>query len=106
MSKRLSRIIGCKDRTSSLFPGSHIQRIGCQPEKTKKLLYTVANGSWSAEQGKENQKQSLAAYPPHTKSRDASIGATQVSVGLASIPSARRLGQPVLLRKILRFRVR
>ena len=43
-----------------LFVVSHIQRIGCQP---KKLLYTVANPA-RAEQGKENKRKSLAAYPP------------------------------------------
>ena len=31
----------------------------------KKLLYTMANPSWSAEQGKENKRKSLAAYPSH-----------------------------------------
>ena len=38
---------------------SHIQRIGCQPEKT--TLHGGQSRSWSAEQGKEK---SLAAYPP------------------------------------------
>ena len=41
---------------------SHIQRIGCQPEKT--TLHGGQSGSWSAEQGKENKRKSLAAYPP------------------------------------------
>ena len=31
---------------------SHIQRIGCQPEKT--TLHGGQSSSWSAEQGKEN----------------------------------------------------
>ena len=31
---------------------SHIQRIGCQPEKT--TLHGGQSRSWSAEQGKEN----------------------------------------------------
>ena len=41
---------------------SHIQLIGCQPEKT-----TSHGGhfrSLSAEQGKVNKRKSLAAYPP------------------------------------------
>ena len=41
---------------------SHIQRIGCQPEKT--TLHGGQSRSWSAEQGKENRRKSLAAYPP------------------------------------------
>ena len=43
---------------------SHIQRIGCQPEKT--TLHGGQSRSWSAEQGKENKRKSLAAYPPPT----------------------------------------
>ena len=45
---------------------SHIQRIGCQPEKT--TLHGGQSRSWSAEQGKESKRKSLAAYPlppPH-----------------------------------------
>ena len=38
---------------------SHIQRIGCQPEKT--TLHGGQSRSWSAEQGKENKIKSLAA---------------------------------------------
>ena len=41
---------------------SHIQRIGCQPEKT--TLHGGQSRSWSAEQEKENKRKSLAAYPP------------------------------------------
>ena len=41
---------------------SYIQRIGCQPEKT--TLHGGQSRSWSAEQGKENKRKSLAAYPP------------------------------------------
>ena len=37
--------------------------IGCQPEKT--TLHGGQSRSWSAEQGKENKRKSLAAYPPH-----------------------------------------
>ena len=39
---------------------SHIQRIGCQPEKT--TLHGGQSRSWSAEQGKESKRKSLAAY--------------------------------------------
>ena len=82
------------DTVVAVVAVSHIiQRIGCQPEKT--TLHGGQSRSWSAEQGKENRRKSLAAYPPpptpHTarsekinKSRDASTGATQV-VGLASV---------------------
>ena len=45
-----------------VFVVSHIQRIGCQPEKT--TLHGGQSRSWSAEQGKENKRKSLAAYPP------------------------------------------
>ena len=38
---------------------SHIQRIGCQPEKN--TLHGGQSRSWSAEQGKENKRKSLAA---------------------------------------------
>ena len=85
---------------------SHIQRIRCQPEKS--TLHGGQSRLWSAEQGEENKRKSLAAYPPphthtHTarseknkkkykyKSRDASTGATQVSVGLASVQGYIRL---------------
>ena len=93
--------------------GSHIQRIGCQPEK---LLYTVANPARGLlNRGKK--KKSLAALPPpppppparaarsekiknkKKKSRGAStcLGATQVgvtqvvSVRLASVQGFLRL---------------
>ena len=102
---------------------SHIQRIGCQPKKT--TLYGGQSRSWSAEQG---GKKKSGSPPPRAccsfgenrrnkKSHGAStcLGATQVgvsqvvSVRLASvqrIPTTRRLGQWVSLRKIVRFRVR
>ena len=90
---------------------SHIQRIGCQPEKT--TLHGGQSRSWSAEQGKENKRKSLAAYPPpptpHT-ARSEKInkitrriyrryagGRSRVRT---RIPSARRLGLWVWLRKI------
>ena len=41
---------------------SHIQRIGCQPEKT--ILHGGQSRSWSTVQGKENKRKSLAANPP------------------------------------------
>ena len=43
---------------------SHIQRIGCQPEKT--ALHGGQSRSRSAEQGKENKRKSLAAHPAPT----------------------------------------
>ena len=45
---------------------SHIQRIGCQPGKITLHGGQSRSSSWSAEQGKENKRKSLAAYPPHT----------------------------------------
>ena len=44
------------------FVVSHIQCIGCQPEKA--TLHGGQSRSWSAEQGEENKIRSLAAYPP------------------------------------------
>ena len=67
----------------------------------KKLLYTMANPSCGLLNGEKITKEkSLAVYPtPHiarseknkNKSRDASTGATQVSVGLASVQGYLRL---------------
>ena len=69
------------------------------PKKT--TLHGGQSRSWSAEQGKENKRKSLAAYPPppptllvgrkQITSRDASTGATQVLVGLASVHGYLRL---------------
>ena len=100
-----------------LVPVSHIQRIGCQPEKT--TLHGGQSRSWSAEQGKENKRKSLAAYPPptpHTTARSEKIkkitrriyrryadGRSRVR---SRIPSARRLRLWVWLRKILHSRLR
>ena len=87
---------------------SHIQRIGCQPEK--KLLYTVANPACGL-LNREKKKKSGSAPPPPARvarsekkkkkkrSRDAStcLGATQVgvtqvvSVRLASVQGFLRL---------------
>ena len=81
---------------------SHNQRIGYQPEKNY-FLHGGQSRSRSAEQGKQNQKRSLVAHPlPHPptarsekknnkKNPDASTGATQVSVGLASIQGFLRI---------------
>ena len=95
---------------------SHIQRIGCQPEKTT-VLYTVANlarGLLNRERKQTNKKTSGSAPPPpppparaarseyiyiYSISRDAStcLGATQVgvtqvvSVRLASVQGFLRL---------------
>ena len=97
---------------------SHIQRIGCQPEKTT-VLYTVANlarGLLNRERKQTNKKTSGSAPPPPPPprarcsfgvyiyiyiyiSRDAStcLGATQVgvtqvvSVRLASVQGFLRL---------------
>ena len=41
---------------------SHIQRSGCQPEKT--TLHSGQSRSWSTEEGKENKIKSLAAHSP------------------------------------------
>ena len=41
---------------------SHIQRIGCQPEKT--TLHVGQSRSWSAEQGKENKRKVWQHTPP------------------------------------------
>ena len=91
---------------------SHIQHIGCQPEKT--TLHGGHSRSWSMEQGKENKRKGLAAYPrlPHCSfgekkkkkitrriyRRYAGLGRSHVRT---RISSARRLGQRVWLRKIL-----
>ena len=61
------RVLNLKQTKMTYFPKSvvsHIQRIGCQPEKT--TLHGGQSRSWSAEQGKENKRKSLAAYPPPT----------------------------------------
>ena len=97
---------------------SHIQRIGCQPEKP--TLHGGQSRSWSAEQGKENKRKSLAAYPPppptpHTaRSEKISKITRRIYRRYAGgrsrvrtrIPSARRLGLWVWLRKILHSRLR
>ena len=47
---------------------SHIQRIGCHPEKT--TLHGGQSRSWSAEQGKENKRKSLAVNAIGTQLHD------------------------------------
>ena len=98
------------------------------PKKT--TLHGGQSRSWSAEQGKKKKKKSLAAPPPsprvllvrrkykkktkktrriHMSRRYASrrhAGGLGPSRVRTRIPTTRRLGQWVLLRKILRFRVR
>ena len=89
----------------------------CQSEKNYGTLHGGQSRSWSAEQGKENKRKSLAAYPhpptPHTARsekineitrriyrRYAGLGRSRVRT---RIPSARRLliGQWMWFRKIL-----
>ena len=92
---------------------SHIQRIGCQPEKT--TLHDGQSRSWSAEQG-EKKKVWQCTLPTPAPSpallvrrriymlrRCAGLSPSCVRT---RIPSTRRLGQWVSLRKILRFHVR
>ena len=114
MSKRLGGIKGCKYKTSSWHLNN--QRIGCQPEKT--TLHGGQSRSWSAEQGKENKRKSLAAYPPPTSHTARSEKINKItrrtyrryargrSRVRTRIPSARRLGLWVWLRKILHSRLR
>ena len=50
------------DASSVAFVVSHIQRLGCQPEKT--TLHGGQSPSWSAEQGENNEIKSSAANRP------------------------------------------
>ena len=95
---------------------SHIQRFGCQPEKT--TLHGGQSRSWSAEQGKETKRKSLAAYPPPTPHTARSEKINKITRRIyrryaggrsrvrSRIPSARRLGLWMWLRKILHSRLR
>ena len=92
------------------------------PSRVRTRIPGGQSRSWSAEQGKKIKIKSGSAPPPpppshcsfgenQIKSRDAStcLGATQVSVHLASVQGFPRLvglGQWVSLYKILHFRVR
>ena len=103
---------------------SHIQRIGCQPEKP--TLHGGQSRSWSAEQGK---KKSLAApFPPSRAARSEKkkikknhamhphiyrrYASRRYAGGLGPsrirtrILTTREVGQWVSFRKTLRFRVR
>ena len=74
MSKRFGGIIGCKDINGFPDDGnigstvvvvvvvSHIQRIGCQPEK--KLLYTVANPARGLLNREKNKNKKSGSAPP------------------------------------------
>ena len=108
---------------------SHIQRIGCQPEKT--TLHGGQSRSWSAEQGKKKKKEKVWERPPpppprallvrrkkkkkkitrriHISRRYASrryAGGLGPSRIRTRIPTTHQLGQWVSLRETLRFRVR
>ena len=109
---------------------SHIQRIGCQPEKT--TLQGGQSRSWSAEQEKKRKKKksgSVPSPPPPPRAvrsekkkkkkkitRRIHISRRYISRRYAGglgpsrirtrIPTTRQLGQWVSLRKTLRFRVR
>ena len=84
MPKRSSGIKGCKYKTSVLLLlFLTFSVLVANPKKT--TLHGGQSRSWSAEQGKENKRRSLAAYPPpipltarsekkKKKSRDASTG--------------------------------
>ena len=98
---------------------SHIQRIGCQPEQ---LLYPVANlARGLLIRGKKEIEKIWQRTPPPPRAllvrrkqteitpriymprRYAGLGPSRVCT---RIPSTRRLGQLVSLRKILRFHLR
>ena len=78
---------------------SHIQRIGCQPEKN--TLHGGQSRSWSAEQGKKKKSGSDPPPPPppraassekkerEKKSRDASTCLRAIKVGVAQVVSVR-----------------
>ena len=95
---------------------SHTQRIGCQPEK---LLYTVANPARGLPNREKRTKEKSGSIPPpptpHTARSEkinkitrriyrpyAGLGRSRVRT---RIPSARRLGLWVWLRKILHSRL-
>ena len=69
---------------------SHIQRIGCQPEKT--ALHGDQSRSWPADQRKENKRKRLAAYPsptPHTARSEEINHATHLQALRRSGPVSR-----------------
>ena len=108
---------------------SHIQRIGCQPEKNY-FTRTVANPARGLLNREKKKKKSLAAPPPHPRAARSEkkkkkkkkimrrihiyrrYASRRYAGGLGPsrirtrIPTTRQLSQWVSLRKILRFRVR
>ena len=99
-----------------LFVVSHIQRIGCQPEKNYFTRWPIARGLLNREKRTKEKSGSIPAPTPHTARsekinkitrriyrRYAGLGRSRV---LTWIPSARRLGLWVWLRKILHSRLR
>ena len=64
MPKRLliGGIKGCKYKTSALLLFLTFSVLVANPKKT--TLHGGQSRSWSAKQGKENKRRSLAAYPP------------------------------------------
>ena len=88
------------------------------PTRKNYTLHGGQSRSWSAEQGKENKRKSLAAYPPPTPHTARSKKINKITRRIyrryaggrprvrTRIPSARRLGLWVWLRKILHSRLR
>ena len=62
MSKRLGGIIGC-------IVVSHIQRIGCQPEKNYEVLYTVANPARGLLNREKGTKEKVWQHTPPVQVR-------------------------------------
>ena len=121
MSKRFGGIIGCKYTKSLHVVCCFSHSAHYWLPTRKKLLYMVDQSrSWSAEQGKQKKNVWQRPLPPrtllvqrtrriHTSRRYASrrhAGGLGPSRVRTRIPTTRRLGQWVSLRKILRFRVR
>ena len=109
------RFLASCDRLENNVVVSHIQRIGCQPQKT--TSHGSQSRSWFAEQGKENKRKCLAADPPQPPTllvrRKKQTNKQNVMhlhawrcAGLCPsgvrtrIPSTRRLGQWVSFAKI------
>ena len=95
---------------------SHIQRIGCQPEK---LLYTVANPARGLLNREKRTKEKVWQHtPPPTPHTARSEKINEITRRIyrryaggrsrvrTRIPSARRLGLWVWLRKMLHSRLR
>ena len=99
---------------SNVVVVSRIRRIGCQTEKT--ILHGGQSRSWSANREKKKKGEKVwqrtpsvgeneinVTRPIYMPRRYAGLGPSRVRTW---IPSIRRLGQWVSLRKMLRFRVR